>query len=83
MRHIAIAAILACAAALPAAADPVAGLWRTEPGDEGGYLFVRVGPCGAEICGVTPLAGRRWRSGWPCARVCQATSLSLSMIRSG
>jgi hypothetical protein len=52
MRHIAIAAILACAAALPAAADPVAGLWRTEPGDEGGYLFVRVGPCGAEICGV-------------------------------
>jgi hypothetical protein len=41
MRHLAIAAILACAAALPAAADPVAGLWRTEPGDEGGYLFVR------------------------------------------
>lgn len=52
MRHLAIAAILACTAALPAAADPVAGLWRTEPGDEGGYLFVRVGPCGAEICGV-------------------------------
>ncbi len=35
-----------------ALADPVEGLWRTEPGDTGGYLHVQISACGNEICGV-------------------------------
>jgi uncharacterized protein (DUF2147 family) len=47
---IAVAALLMGTSA--ALADPAAGLWRTEPGDTGGYLHVSVVPCGADICGV-------------------------------
>lgn len=35
-----------------ALADPAAGVWKTEPGDTGGYLHVMVAPCGAAICGT-------------------------------
>ncbi|MEO1551707.1 MAG: DUF2147 domain-containing protein [Pseudomonadota bacterium] len=47
--------ILALLAAAPAWADGVTGIWKTEPGDTGGYLHVRLGPCsndGALTCGV-------------------------------
>lgn len=33
-------------------ADPVAGVWKTEPGDEGAYGHVTIVPCGAKICGT-------------------------------
>ena len=52
MRHILMAALLAAA---PAWADGVTGIWKTEPGDTGGYLHVRMGPCShdnALTCGV-------------------------------
>lgn len=39
-----------------AAADPAQGLWKTESGDEGGYLHVAVAPCGASICGTIKAA---------------------------
>ena len=42
-------AIMLCAA--PALAD-VAGTWKTEPGDSGGYLHVDFAPCGGEVCGT-------------------------------
>src|SRR5690606_28112254 len=48
--------ILAAVAALmlapvTALADPVDGLWQTEP-DDGRYAHVRLGPCGDRICGT-------------------------------
>lgn len=47
---------LAIAAALvllagPALADPVHGMWQTQP-DDGAYAHVQMAPCGAAICGV-------------------------------
>ncbi len=35
-----------------ALADPVDGLWKTEPGDEGNYLHVSIQPCGSATCGT-------------------------------
>lgn len=48
------AAVLAVAAlASPAlAADPVEGVWKTAPDDNGKFGHVRVSPCGDRICGV-------------------------------
>ncbi|MGY3438104.1 MULTISPECIES: DUF2147 domain-containing protein [unclassified Marinovum] len=34
-----------------AAADPVEGVWKTEP-DDGSYAHVTLAPCGPQICGV-------------------------------
>lgn len=47
--HIVLLLTLAPGAAL---AQSAAGLWRTEPGDTGAYLDVRIGPCGDKLCGV-------------------------------
>lgn len=33
-------------------ADPVEGVWKTQPGDTGGYLHVTVSKCGEAICGT-------------------------------
>jgi uncharacterized protein (DUF2147 family) len=47
---------LALLAAGPAAAqDTPLGLWKTEPGETGAYLHVRIAPCAAggdRLCGV-------------------------------
>lgn len=32
-------------------ADPVEGLWRTEP-DDGSYAYIRIAPCGDALCGT-------------------------------
>lgn len=34
------------------AADPLSGLWRTQPGRDGGFGHVEIGPCGAGLCGT-------------------------------
>ena len=52
MKTLALAAAAALMSAGAALADPVAGTWRTEPGDTGGYLIVKVAPCGGAICGT-------------------------------
>lgn len=39
-----------------ALADPVAGLWKTQANEEGGYLHVNVSPCGAAMCGTIKAA---------------------------
>jgi len=36
----------------PVWADAADGVWQTEPGNDGGYLFVTVKACGAKICGT-------------------------------
>lgn len=34
------------------AADPVEGLWKTLPDDNGKYGFVQIAPCGDKLCGT-------------------------------
>ena len=34
------------------AADPVVGMYKTQPGDDGNYGHVEIYECGGEICGV-------------------------------
>ena len=50
MRHLLAAAFALVAAA--AAADPLEGLWRTAPDDNGNSGLIRVAPCGDALCGV-------------------------------
>ncbi|HHI70868.1 MAG TPA: DUF2147 domain-containing protein [Rhodobacteraceae bacterium] len=38
--------------AAPAFADPVEGIWKTKPGDDGNYGYIKISTCGANICGV-------------------------------
>ncbi len=44
--------IAAMLVANTAGADPVAGLWKTAPQDDGSYGFINVAPCGDMICGT-------------------------------
>ena len=50
MRKIAFAAAFGLIAAA-ASADPIEGLWQTQP-DEGAFAHVRIAPCGAAFCGT-------------------------------
>ncbi|MDH5453678.1 MAG: DUF2147 domain-containing protein [Paracoccaceae bacterium] len=51
MRSILIAAAVFFAAG-SAMADPVEGLWKTKPDDNGNFGHVQIASCGAKICGV-------------------------------
>ena len=51
MKKLALAAALIFAAGA-AQADPVEGLWKTQPDDNGKYGYVDVKPCGDKLCGV-------------------------------
>lgn len=35
-----------------ALADPVEGVWKTKPDDNGNFGHVRIAPCGEKLCGV-------------------------------
>ena len=50
MKVFRIAALLGLMAGA-AHADPVQGVWKTQP-DDGGYAHVTMAPCGAKLCGV-------------------------------
>lgn len=50
MHHIIIAAALALIASA-ATADPIEGVWQTQP-DEGSFAHVTVAPCGPAFCGT-------------------------------
>lgn len=53
MKTLALAlAALSLAAAPVLAADPVQGLWKTRPDDNGNVGYIRIAPCGAKLCGV-------------------------------
>lgn len=47
-----LAGALALVAGAAAASDPAEGLWKTEPGDTGGYLHVQIASCGDALCGT-------------------------------
>lgn len=55
MKHLILsaAALLALAGAAPA--DPIFGVWKTEP-DGGNYSHIEMKQCGAVICGVSTRA---------------------------
>ena len=46
-----MAAVMVCGAGA-AFADPVEGLWKTKPDDNGNYGYVQVKPCGPAFCGT-------------------------------
>ncbi|MFD1913476.1 DUF2147 domain-containing protein [Halodurantibacterium flavum] len=52
MRKLILALALATAAAPALAADPVEGLWMTQPDNNGNYGHVQFMPCDSGICGV-------------------------------
>jgi len=50
MKQLIAAAALAAMSASAALADPVLGVWQTQP-DDGAYAHVTMAPCGGAICG--------------------------------
>lgn len=51
MRTITLAATFALAATAALAADPIEGVWQTQP-DEGSVALVQIAPCGGAYCGT-------------------------------
>ncbi|NDR56592.1 DUF2147 domain-containing protein [Aliiruegeria sabulilitoris] len=51
MTKFALAAAFACLATM-GLADPIHGVWKTQPGDEGNYAHVTMDNCGGMICGT-------------------------------
>ena len=54
MRNLTIAAAFILTAGM-AMADPVEGVWQTEP-DDGAYAQITISPCGERLCGVISAA---------------------------
>lgn len=52
MKTFALAVLLAFAAGAAFAGDPVEGIWKTKPDDNGHFGHVEVKPCGPAFCGV-------------------------------
>lgn len=52
MKQLALATVLVTLASSAFAADPVDGVWKTEPDKTGAYLNVSIGACGSKICGT-------------------------------
>jgi uncharacterized protein (DUF2147 family) len=52
MKHLMIALATLAFAATAAAADPVEGLWKTKPDDNGKFGHVQIVPCGPAFCGT-------------------------------
>ncbi len=52
MKKLALSIAFASLATGAMAADPADGLWKTQPGDTGGYLHVSISECGSAICGT-------------------------------
>ncbi|WP_171096810.1 DUF2147 domain-containing protein [Ruegeria sp. HKCCD7255] len=52
MRKAILTAGFAVFATSALAEDSVDGLWKTEPGETGGYLHVSISECGSAICGT-------------------------------
>jgi uncharacterized protein (DUF2147 family) len=52
MKTLALAAVLAVLSTAAFAADPVEGVWKTVPDDNGNFGHIQVKPCGAAFCGT-------------------------------
>lgn len=56
MKKLVLGVALGLGLAGVASADPAAGVWKTAPGDTGGYLHVALTPCGSALCGTIKTA---------------------------
>lgn len=52
MKRFALGAGLMLAAGAAQAGDPVEGVWKTKPDDNGNFGYVKVAPCGPAFCGT-------------------------------
>jgi uncharacterized protein (DUF2147 family) len=52
MKKLILSAALTFAAGAALAADPVEGMWKTKPDDNGNFGHVQIAPCGDKLCGV-------------------------------
>mgnify|MGYP000724002742 CR=1 FL=1 len=52
MKRFALIAGLILSAGAAQAADPVEGVWKTKPDDNGNFGYVKVEPCGPAFCGT-------------------------------
>ncbi|MEO0401436.1 MAG: DUF2147 domain-containing protein [Pseudomonadota bacterium] len=52
MKHMIAATWLVIASTGTALAEPAAGTWKTQTGDSGAFLHVKIAPCGSNICGT-------------------------------
>lgn len=50
MKHLLTGLAIALGLAGAAAADPVLGVWKTQP-DDGSYAHIQMAKCGAAVCG--------------------------------
>ncbi|WP_264212983.1 DUF2147 domain-containing protein [Leisingera thetidis] len=50
MKHLLASMAVALGLAGAAAADPVLGVWKTQP-DDGSYAHIQMAACGAAVCG--------------------------------
>ena len=51
IKKLVLAAVLSFGAGA-ALADPVEGVWKTKPDDNGNFGYVQIKPCGAAFCGT-------------------------------
>lgn len=52
MKKLILAAVLSMTAGAAFAADPVEGVWKTKPDDNGNFGYVQIKPCGPAFCGT-------------------------------
>ena len=52
LKKLILAAVLSVSAGAAFAADPVEGVWKTKPDDNGNFGYVQIKPCGAAFCGT-------------------------------
>ena len=52
LKKLILAAVLSLGAGAAFAADPVEGVWKTKPDDNGNFGHVQIKPCGAAFCGT-------------------------------
>ena len=55
MKTALLAGVLSLSASL-AMADAATGVWKTEAGDTGGWLHVKIASCGTALCGTIDMA---------------------------
>jgi uncharacterized protein (DUF2147 family) len=51
-KKLVLASVLVMGAGAAFAADPVEGIWKTKPDDNGNFGYVQVQPCGPAFCGT-------------------------------
>ncbi|WP_305971205.1 MULTISPECIES: DUF2147 domain-containing protein [unclassified Mameliella] len=62
-----------------AAADPIEGVWKTQP-DDGSYAHIVMGPCGGKICGKI---ARTFNAGGEYTSPTKGKTLVIDMVPQG